>query len=288
MTKNNKPILSILVDEQKKEKFADLARRNSLSMGWLVNQAIDRMLEADSIDIYRNSTSLSIESQEPVISTSSIDKMVKFSIENQLVGETRIYIEELIDTSIGKLDLETLVKTSVDSLRISSIGNREVEELVRAYIKPINESLNELETYTRNQLEAMRSEMKKALCGTIPLEDAKDRGRSIEQTTPIDNFSNEIPNALDETPRGGNTRHLVEIEDRTIEIGTELDIGDLKVLVGFGRNSTHKGLQPMTVGEEIELEHHKTKASIGRWQKLENAPRPSGGRPMQMFKKVAD
>jgi hypothetical protein len=77
-------------------------------------------------------------------------------------------------------------------------------------------------------------------------------------------------------------------EDRVIEIGEELGIGDLKVLAGFGRNSTHKGLQPMAVGEEITLDNYKTKTSIGRWQKLEDAPRPGGGRPMQMFKKVAD
>jgi hypothetical protein len=55
MGKNNRPILSVLVEEEKKKKFAALAERYTLSMGWLLNQAIDKMLEADSIHVYRDS-----------------------------------------------------------------------------------------------------------------------------------------------------------------------------------------------------------------------------------------
>lgn len=55
MAKNNKPILSVLVDEEKKERFSTLAKEHNYSMGWLLNQAIDKMLEAGTIHIYRDS-----------------------------------------------------------------------------------------------------------------------------------------------------------------------------------------------------------------------------------------
>jgi hypothetical protein len=55
MGDNKKPILSVLVDEDKKRLFADLARAHNYSMGWLLNQAIDKMLEAGTIHIYRDS-----------------------------------------------------------------------------------------------------------------------------------------------------------------------------------------------------------------------------------------
>ena len=54
-SKNSKPILSILIDEDKRSRFSELARQNNLSMGWLVNQAIDKMLESGSINIYTSS-----------------------------------------------------------------------------------------------------------------------------------------------------------------------------------------------------------------------------------------
>jgi hypothetical protein len=55
MGENKKPILSVLVDEEKKTRFANLAREHNYSMGWLLNQAIDKMLEAGTIHIYRDS-----------------------------------------------------------------------------------------------------------------------------------------------------------------------------------------------------------------------------------------
>jgi hypothetical protein len=55
MGDNKKPILSVLVDEEKKRLFADLSRAHNYSMGWLLNQAIDKMLEAGTIHIYRDS-----------------------------------------------------------------------------------------------------------------------------------------------------------------------------------------------------------------------------------------
>lgn len=46
------PILSVNVDRDKKNRFAILARRHDKTMAGLVNDLIDRMLAADTIDIY--------------------------------------------------------------------------------------------------------------------------------------------------------------------------------------------------------------------------------------------
>ena len=170
MTKNNKPILSILIDEDKRTKFSDLARRNSLAMGWLVNQAIDKMLEADSIDIYRDSTHI------PNINTSSIytaevNTMLKTSIDNMDIdGMVRTSIDNadvlsLVKASIDTADINSLIKQSIDNHSTQSIGIYDVENLlsesIDSKITPLGESITELETYTQNQLAAMREEITK-------------------------------------------------------------------------------------------------------------------------------
>jgi hypothetical protein len=131
MGKNSKPILSVLVDEDKKEKFADLARQSKHSMGWLVNDAIDRMLAADSIHIYKDSTG-------------NIENTPKFDP----VGISRADIEEIIKDSIGNLDIEEMVKSSIANLSSPSIGVDDVEEMIKTSIEvalePIEAEVAEL------------------------------------------------------------------------------------------------------------------------------------------------
>jgi hypothetical protein len=120
MTKNNKPVLSILIDEDKRTRFADLARRNSLSMGYLVNKAIDRMLEADSIDIYGDSTVTSVGSY----------------VDSSAGGMSRSDIEELVKSSIASTDIERLIKSYVDSHSSSAgLTHQEVRDIAAATIK---------------------------------------------------------------------------------------------------------------------------------------------------------
>jgi hypothetical protein len=170
MTKNNKPILSILIDEDKRGKFADLAKRNNLSMSYLVNQAIDRMLEVDSIDIHRDSIVTSVGNY----------------VDSSVGGMTRTDIEELVKSSIVSMDIERLVKSYVDSHNSSVVSTDDVKQLITASanellelipsgiptletikaeinlsIAPIENSIAELETYTQSQLAAVRDELKK-------------------------------------------------------------------------------------------------------------------------------
>ena len=173
MTKNNKPILSILIDDDKRVKFADLARRNSLSMSYLVNQAIDRMLETDSIDIHRDSIVTSVNSKY---------------VDSSVVGMTRTDIEELIKSSIVATDIERLVKSYVDS-HSSSVVATDVPtiETIKAEIEhsiaPIKYSMAELETYTCSQFETVREELK-ALneSAVVPTTDSFVPTQSINQS----------------------------------------------------------------------------------------------------------
>jgi hypothetical protein len=170
MTKNNKPILSILIDEDKRVKFADLAKRNNLSMSYLVNQAIDRMLETDSIDTHRDS-----------IVTSAGNY-----VDSSVGGMTRTDIEELIKSSIVSMDIERLVKSYVDSCNSSVVSTDDVKQMIAAStnellelipsdiptletikveiehsITPIENSIAELETYTQSQFASVRADLKK-------------------------------------------------------------------------------------------------------------------------------
>jgi hypothetical protein len=137
MGKNTKPILSVLVEEEKKEKFAELARRHKYSMGWLLNDCIDRMLAADSMDIYRGSAStedinrLSIPTEvSRGLSVESIDEMVRVSIEKQIADVSRyLPIETVECMAIGAMDRH------LEELGITSIGVREVQKLVNESIE---------------------------------------------------------------------------------------------------------------------------------------------------------
>jgi hypothetical protein len=139
MGKNTKPILSVLVDEDKKDKFAELARRHKYSMGWILNDCIDRMLAADSMDIYRGSAStedinrLSIPTEVPrELSVESIDEMVRVSIEKQIADVSGyLPIETVEQMAIGVIDKYLDEKI----LTISSIGNNEVQKMVNESIE---------------------------------------------------------------------------------------------------------------------------------------------------------
>ncbi len=95
MGANSKPILSLLVDGQKKERFAELAKAHSRSMNWLLNQAIDKMLEANTIDIY----------QDSAIGSSDMEELVKRYVD-QAVSPIAAKVDEL-SAQIHELSAES-------------------------------------------------------------------------------------------------------------------------------------------------------------------------------------
>jgi hypothetical protein len=155
MGKNTKPMLTVLVEGDKLQQFRDYALSKEVSMGWVVNRLLDRVLSGE-LDVMGDTPSIGIarghvESTSTGISREDIDKMVRFSIDNQLVGSNRDYIEELI-------------KNYIDSLGISSTDTNDIEESTRVSIEvalePIKESVSKLEADTDSQFKAVRDKLK--------------------------------------------------------------------------------------------------------------------------------
>ena len=155
MVKNSKPILSVLIEEEKRTRFADLARRNSLSMGWLVNQAIDRMLEADSIDVYRGSIDTANPTLYPSglgLSRSDVEELINNSIDNISISPMdNIDIEGMVKTSIENADIKSIARNSIENADIENIVKTSIdkylqsisiESLVKAEIEPLATSTN--------------------------------------------------------------------------------------------------------------------------------------------------
>jgi hypothetical protein len=135
MVKNTKPILSVLIDEEKRAKFSDLARRHSLSMGWLVNQAIDRMIEADSIDIYKGSIDTINHTLPPSglgLSRSDVEELINSSIESIQVSSIEpTDIENMVKTAIDDADIHRIVKDSIENADIESMVKTSIEKYLQ-------------------------------------------------------------------------------------------------------------------------------------------------------------
>ncbi len=81
MGKNTKPMLTVLVEEDKLQQLRDYALGKEVSMGWIVNRLIDRLLSGE-LDVMGDPSSTEV-AREP------------------------IDIESLVSTSIEKLGLES-------------------------------------------------------------------------------------------------------------------------------------------------------------------------------------
>ncbi|WP_310413004.1 hypothetical protein [Chamaesiphon sp. OTE_8_metabat_110] len=148
MAKNSRPILSVLIEGDKRTKFADLARRHSLSMGWLVNQAIDRYIESDSIDIYRDSIEripagtpmgVNIESLlPPFIDIAGIEKLISNYIdERELIDE-----ETAISIALSAADVDRIVETSIE--RRGLMNEEQAKGIIDRKLESIEELRSEL------------------------------------------------------------------------------------------------------------------------------------------------
>lgn len=142
MGKNNKPILSVLVDEDKKERFADLARRNKQSMGWVLNACIDRMLAADSIDLCRNSTGDAVTSPKPAkvgLSVADVEELIKTYADSYMAASSIGIddVREMVKVSIEPVKTELLetVKVSIGNIPASSIDINDIQKMVNESIE---------------------------------------------------------------------------------------------------------------------------------------------------------
>ena len=169
MSKNNKPILSVLVDKDKKEQFADLARRNKQSMGWVLNACIDRMLEADSIALCTGSTGDAVTTPKPAkveLSVADVEEIVRAYVDNNLnTSSVGTDVEKVVRASIEpiKTELLEMVKVSIGNIPASSIDTNDIQKMVNKSIEvtlePITVSVSEAEDYTKSQIEKVREEL---------------------------------------------------------------------------------------------------------------------------------
>lgn len=65
MPTNKKPVLSVLVDGEKRDQFARLCQKNGRPMAWAINAFISQCLEQDSIDL------------KPISSPSEVQKLTE-------------------------------------------------------------------------------------------------------------------------------------------------------------------------------------------------------------------
>jgi hypothetical protein len=143
--------LSVIVADEKLSKFKRFSQGVNLSMGYLLNQAIDRYLSSESTDIFR--ASIGFTDNTPKVSI-SVDSDVN--------------VEELVKTTIEDLNIEELIKTTIDKLDLKGIAQtdtpqEDIEKIVRAQVEPLADLITELEAYTRSQIDALRNDLKKPL-----------------------------------------------------------------------------------------------------------------------------
>jgi hypothetical protein len=141
MGKNTKPMLTVLVEGDKLQQFRDYALSKGVSMGWVVNRLLDRVLSGE-LDVMgdRVSTGTTRDCISTGLAREDVESMIKSSMDDRLASSYRDYTEESI-------------KSYIDSLGISSTSTNDIEELTRASIEialePIKESVSKLEAEVR-------------------------------------------------------------------------------------------------------------------------------------------
>jgi hypothetical protein len=185
--KNKKPMLTVLVEEEKLQRFRDYASTQGLSMGAVVNQLIDRLLggesSAESIETsidntipIENIVNTSIENNNKSIEVSiaaSIDnyhKSIEEKIEESIEGNNKA-IEKLITVSIDSrletlppplslLDVDRLIGSAIES--VTTKNNAELAAMNTAWVEAKNEwwlSLEQVKIEHRQQIAHQHTEI---------------------------------------------------------------------------------------------------------------------------------
>ena len=137
--------LSVIVAEDKLAKFKRFSQSINLSMGYLLNQAIDRYLANNSTEIFNTPTgvptTIGTNTQSDPIKNDGIEELINTSIETYLLNNSIGYLT--------KTEVEELVNTTIENkVNKSSIGVSDVEEMIKTSIEvalePIEAEVAEL------------------------------------------------------------------------------------------------------------------------------------------------
>jgi gas vesicle protein len=229
MGKNTKPMLTVLVEGDKLQQFRDYALSKEVSMGWVVNRLLDRVLSGE-LDVMGDTVSIGvnreyIENVSTGLTRENVENMIKSSIDNRLASSHRKYIEESI-------------KSYIDSLDISSTGTNNIEEVTRAFIElsleAIKESVSKLEADTQSQLEAVRNDIEKLTRASTPTLPRKEKTNVDSDTKTWGEFFKMVGiEAL--TAVEAQKKENIDIRTEQIELGLQaardLGLGDWAVKV---------------------------------------------------------
>jgi hypothetical protein len=166
--------LSVIVAEEKLAKFKRFSQGLSLSMGWLLNQAIDRYLDSGSVDIFK--TTIGDGDNTPKIPNLeaidlNMEELVKSSIDSYLLkttigndsGLTRHDVLDVVNTAIQ----ETLAKLEMpNELTIGKFVTTALDERVTTSIEVVTEPISQSIEELRSELSEV-SEFARNLQGEI-------------------------------------------------------------------------------------------------------------------------
>ncbi len=153
MGKNTKPMLTVLVEENKLQQFRDYALSKEVSMGWVVNKLLDRVLSGELVV---SEDSYSTRNVSTGLSRDEIEEMIRASLENNSTSNLDITdVENLINTYISNLNI-------LDPSGVRELIRESTPPIVKSQIEPLADLITELETYTQNQFKAVREELKRA------------------------------------------------------------------------------------------------------------------------------
>jgi hypothetical protein len=170
MGKNTKPMLTVLVEGDKLQQFRDYALSKEVSMGWVVNRLLDRVLSGE-LDVMGDTVSTGknreyLGNVSTGLTRENVEKMIKSSIGNQLASSDRGHIEEFI-------------KSYIDNLGIFSTCTNDIGEVTRAFIEsslePIKASVSKLDADTQSQFEAVRDDIEKLTRASTPTLPRKEK-----------------------------------------------------------------------------------------------------------------
>jgi hypothetical protein len=112
MPTNRKPMLSVLVDEEKRSQFTQLCAKNARSMSWVINSFITHCVEQDTIDSWLEYPSVMAdfeglaELKEMIAELGQELKRIEASTVHIAIGEG----DEIVETSHKTLESQPIVK----------------------------------------------------------------------------------------------------------------------------------------------------------------------------------
>jgi hypothetical protein len=134
MSKERPPVLSVLLDNERKAQFQQIAQSEGRSMGWVIKDMIDRVIAADSIHIYGESPAQSIAtgSNPNKVSTEYVSMLVLTEyvdgaitpLSNDLVSLQSQLAEVKSDCDLTTEGIQRLIADAISKVSIATTTSK--------------------------------------------------------------------------------------------------------------------------------------------------------------------